>query len=114
MTSKEMLPLEVDVGSVAELLNQDADFLLLDCREADEYQLVRIGGSTHIPMGEIPTRLAEIQPHREKPIIVHCHHGGRSLQVTHWLRAQGFDTVQNMTGGIDVWSQQIDPTLPRY
>ncbi|MEZ6116128.1 MAG: rhodanese-like domain-containing protein [Pirellulaceae bacterium] len=47
-------------------------------------------------------------------IVVHCHHGGRSLRVTEWLLAQGFPNVQNMTGGIDAWSEQIDPTVPKY
>ena len=108
------LPLEIDVRSVKDLRDAGDEFLLLDCREHDEYALVRIEGSHHLPMGETPARLAELEAHREGRIVVHCHHGGRSLQVTHWLRAQGFARVQNMSGGIDAWVVQIEPNLPRY
>ncbi|MCA9079107.1 MAG: rhodanese, partial [Planctomycetaceae bacterium] len=73
-----------------------------------------IAGSTLIPMGELQERVGELQPYRDKQIVVHCHHGGRSLRVTHWLRSQGFDQTQNLTGGIDAWSQTVDPAVPRY
>lgn len=107
-------PIEIDVQSVKAMLDGGDEFLLLDCREVNENQFAKIDGSTLIPMGEITTRVGELDPHREKPIVVHCHHGGRSLQVTHWLRQQGFQSVQNMTGGIDVWSQVVDSSVPRY
>jgi rhodanese-related sulfurtransferase len=107
-------PLHIDVRSVKELLDADEDFLLLDCREQDEYDLVRIGGSRLIPLGEIPARLSELEPYRNKRIVAHCHHGGRSLQITQWLRSQGFTTVQNMMGGIDSWALLIETSLPRY
>ncbi len=108
------LPLEVDVQSVKSMMDKAADFLLLDCRELDEFNHVHIAGSTFIPMGQIPSRIDELHAHRNQRIVVHCHHGGRSLQVAHWLRGQGFDHVQSMTGGIDAWSLEIDPKLPRY
>ncbi|WP_254507078.1 rhodanese-like domain-containing protein [Anatilimnocola floriformis] len=107
------LPIEIDVTSVKELLDAGSDFLLLDCRQPGEYQTANIAGATLIPMREIPSKLAELGT-QDKHIVVHCHHGGRSLQVTHFLRNQGFANVQNMSGGIDAWSQIIDPTVPRY
>ena len=112
MNSAE-LPLEVDVQSVKQLLDAK-QIVLLDCREQDEYDHVRIDGSTLLPMSEIQQRVAELNDHKGEHLVVHCHHGGRSQRVTMWLRQQGFDRVQNMTGGIDAWSQQVDSSLPRY
>ncbi len=108
------LPLHIDVHSVKDLIDSGEDFLLLDCREPQEHALVRINGSKLLPMQEIASRLAELEPHRGKRIVVHCHHGGRSLKVTTWLRAQGFAQVQNMSGGIDAWALLVDTSLPRY
>lgn len=108
------LPIEIDIQSVRQLQADQADFLLLDCREQDEYETARIEGATLIPMSELVERVGELEPFSEKHIVVHCHHGGRSLRVTHWLRGQGFSQTQNMTGGIDAWSQVIDSTIPRY
>lgn len=108
------LPLEVDVQAVQRLRAAGEPFLLLDCREPAEFDLVRIEGAVLLPMSEIVARLGELERHRNEHIIVHCHHGMRSLQVTQWLRRQNFARVQNMAGGIDAWSQAIDPALPRY
>ena len=110
----EQVPIEIDVESVKTLLDAKADLLLLDCRQDDEYAMVHIDGATHIPMGSIPERVGELAAHKDRPIVVHCHHGGRSLRVTNWLRSQGFSNVRNMTGGIDAWSLQIDNSKPRY
>jgi rhodanese-related sulfurtransferase len=107
-------PLEIDVHAVQALRSAGEPFLLLDCREADEHAIAKIAGATLIPMQEIPERLAEIEPHRDGRIVIHCHHGGRSLRVTRFLRERGFTTAQNMTGGIDAWSLAIDPATPRY
>lgn len=108
------LPAEIDVRSVKELLDRKESFLLLDCREPNENQLVRIAGSTLLPMREIQQRLGELDSHKNGRIVVHCHHGGRSQRVTEFLRQQGFAGAQNMAGGIDAWAVEIDPTLPRY
>ena len=109
-----MSEIEVDVNQVKQLFDSESEFLLIDCREPDEHETCRIEGSVLIPMRELPDRIAELEAHREQRIVVHCHHGGRSLRVVHWLRDHGFEHAQNMTGGIDVWSQQIDPTVPQY
>lgn len=111
----DSLPFEIDVCSVKRLLDAgDPGFLLLDCREPAEFAAAQIAGAKLIPMKSIPQRLGELEPYRSGRIVVHCHHGGRSARVTTWLRQQGFENVQNMAGGIDAWSQQIDPTVPRY
>ena len=88
--------------------------LLLDCRTAEEHAIAKIDDAVLIPMQEIAERLAELEPWRDKPIIVHCHHGVRSLRVTHWLREKGFSFAQSMTGGIEAWSLEVDPAVPRY
>ncbi len=108
------LPIETDVATVAALQNSGDDFLLLDVREPSEYETAKIEGSVLIPMGEILDRLDELQSHQDRLIVVHCHHGGRSMRVTEALRNRGFAKVQNMAGGIDQWSLEIDAAVPRY
>lgn len=108
------IPLETNCATVKARLDAKEDFLLLDCRERDEYQFVNIKEAKLLPMSELTDRVSELDPYRQKSIVVHCHHGGRSMKVTNWLRSQGFANVQNLAGGIDAWSQQIDPSLARY
>ena len=106
--------LEMDCRAVKAWRDQGKPFLFLDCREPNERVAAFIDGTTLIPMSELASRVAELDPHRDEAIVVHCHHGGRSMRVTNWLRQQGFAHVTNMSGGIDEWSQQIDPSVPRY
>ena len=108
------VPLEVDCSTVKAWIDSGKSFLFLDCREPDEHVTSRIPGTTLIPMSELPQRIGELEPHRESAIVVHCHHGGRSLRVTNWLRTQGFSQATNMSGGIDEWAQKIDSSVPRY
>lgn len=108
------VPLEIDCRAVKARLDAGESFLFLDCREPDEYATAYIEGTTLIPMSELAQRVSELDSYRESNIVVHCHHGGRSLRVTNWLRNQGFANTTNMAGGIDEWSQQIDPSIPRY
>ena len=86
--------------------------VLLDVREPWEVETASLPGATLIPMGDIPSRLQELDP--DQPTVVLCHHGARSLNVTMWLRQQGFEHVQSLAGGIDGWSRSIDPSIPRY
>jgi rhodanese-related sulfurtransferase len=86
--------------------------LVLDVREPFEIELAPFPGATHIPMGDIPARIGELDPQRE--IVVVCHHGVRSAQVAGWLVRSGFARVLNLTGGIDAWSCEADPATPRY
>src|SRR5437764_370339 len=103
----EIMPAEVQA-----LRQRGEDLLLLDVREPWEVQTAQIASSTAIPMGEIPSRLQELDP--ELHIVVVCHHGVRSLNVTNWLRQQGFERVQSMRGGIDRWSRTVDSKVPTY
>ena len=86
--------------------------ILLDVRETPEYQHCHIEGSLHIPMNDVPARLAELDPKRE--IVVICHHGMRSRTVANYLLGQNFQHVINLTGGIDAWASQVQPDMPRY
>jgi rhodanese-related sulfurtransferase len=103
-------PLETDVIDAARQIKAGA--LLLDVREPFEVQLCAVAGSRFIPMRQIPESMPELP--RDQPILVMCHHGGRSLRVTEFLRANGFANVTNIAGGIDAWAEQIDQTLARY
>jgi rhodanese-related sulfurtransferase len=104
----EITPEEVK----AKLDHQEA-FTLLDVREPWEIETARIQGAKLIPMGDIPSRAhQELDPEGE--IVVLCHHGVRSMNVTVWLRQQGFEKVQSMRGGIDAWSRRVDPNMPLY
>jgi rhodanese-related sulfurtransferase len=86
--------------------------LVIDVREAWELQLASIPDVVHVPMNELPARLAEFS--REAETIVMCHAGGRSLRVAHFLETQGFTNVANLSGGISAWSESVDATVPQY
>jgi adenylyltransferase/sulfurtransferase len=109
----ESVPLEISVEETQKLLTgAPADTHLIDVREPYEFEICAIAGAEPIPMRQIPERLGDLP--REKHLLIHCHHGGRSLRVTEYLRAQGFPRVSNVAGGIEAWAEQIDPTLRRY
>ncbi|EMI46025.1 MULTISPECIES: rhodanese-like domain-containing protein [Pirellulaceae] len=114
MNESDELPIEVSVEEVDALRKSGKDFILLDVREQQEYDTARIEGARLLPMSELRTRLGELESHRDDHIVVQCHHGGRSMQVTQALRGVGFTQVQNMAGGIDQWSLKVDPSIPRY
>jgi adenylyltransferase/sulfurtransferase len=110
-------PLEIPAADVARLLRQPTAFgspLLLDCRTPEEHATARIAGALLIPMQDLPDRLAELEAFRQATVVVHCHHGMRSLKVARWLRDQGFSRAVSMQGGIEAWSMEIDPSVPRY
>jgi len=87
-------------------------FVLLDVRRPDEVAIAVLPDATHIPIEEIEERVGELDAHAET--VVYCHHGVRSLSVTVYLRNHGFRNVTSLAGGIDLWSQRIDPSVPRY
>jgi rhodanese-related sulfurtransferase len=104
---------EVSDTELKALLDAGAEVVLLDVREPWELQTSHIVGSKHIPMGDVPARFnQELDP--DSHIVVLCHHGVRSMNVTAWLRQQGFEKVQSLRGGIDRWAREIDPTVPLY
>lgn len=91
---------------------RDGEVTLLDCREDREWACCRIEGALHMPMGDIPGRMHELDP--EKPVIIYCHKGVRSYNVALFLAEHDFSDVASMAGGIDAWSRQVDPAVPRY
>jgi rhodanese-related sulfurtransferase len=104
---------EIDPESVQKMSKRGESFTLLDVREPWEFETARIEGAKLMPMGDIPSRAnQELDP--EDHIVVYCHHGVRSMNVTAWLRQQGFEKAQSMAGGIDAWSRRVDPKVPVY
>jgi rhodanese-related sulfurtransferase len=104
--------IEIDVDTLARLRREADPPIVLDVREPRELAVCALDDAVHIPMGEIPARLGELPGDRE--VVVMCHHGMRSMQVTQFLRHQGFANVRNLAGGIDAWAARIEPAMPRY
>ncbi|HET7570739.1 MAG TPA: rhodanese-like domain-containing protein [Gammaproteobacteria bacterium] len=102
----------IDATGLAGLLQQDADLTFLDVREPWEHQMASVPEATLIPMGEVAGRLDELDP--ERTTVVMCHHGNRSATVARFLEQHGFRDVVNLEGGIDGWSENVDPGVPRY
>lgn len=106
---------EVTPRDVAEILADDTardQVQLIDCRKPEEHAFASIDGFTLIPMDQIAARIDELD--EDEPVIVHCHHGIRSLRVAAFLRQQGFADVKSLAGGIDAWSLAIDSAVKRY
>ena len=95
-----------------ERLENGDDICLIDVREDWEYSLASIKGSSHIPLNELADRIQEIM--FEEEIAVYCHHGERAFLGAEILLESGFKKVYHLTGGIDAWSQVVDPKIPRY
>ena len=107
--------LEITPRELKKRLDDGDKVYLLDCREPMEFQQARIEGSELIPMRTIPANLQSIEGKADEgDIVVFCHHGMRSLQVVNWLRQQGLENCFSMAGGIERWSTEIDPSVPRY
>ncbi|TWT65186.1 rhodanese-like domain-containing protein [Allorhodopirellula solitaria] len=114
MNDSDEFPIEISVAQLDEMRQTDDAFILLDVREPHEYETAKIEGSRLLPMSELQARIEELLPHRDDHLVVQCHHGGRSMQVVQALRQAGFSRVQNLAGGIDQWSIQVDSAVPRY
>src|SRR5216117_2388714 len=108
---EKMVP-AISVNELKRKMDAREAFELVEVREPFEYEIARIDGAKLIPLGEIADRTDELQ--REQPIVVHCHSGKRSAQAVRLLQLRGFSNVYNHEGGIDAWSDQIDPTVPKY
>jgi rhodanese-related sulfurtransferase len=109
------LPLEVTPLDVKRRLDAGERLALVDVREPEEHRAAHIEGAQLIPMRTIPANLQSIEGlSDDADVIVFCHHGVRSLQVVNWLREQGVANTASMAGGIDRWSAEIDPAVPRY
>jgi rhodanese-related sulfurtransferase len=107
-----MLDYEISTAEASTLLKENRA-RLLDVRQPWEFAAAHVEGSLLIPMNEVPARAAQELDPAER-LLVLCHHGMRSLNVTAWLRRQGFAQAQSVSGGIDAWSLEVDPSLPRY
>jgi len=103
---------EVTATETAARRERGEAFVLLDVREAWELEVASLPGIVHIPIGQIPMRLAELDPAADTVVI--CRSGGRSLQVANFLESRGFGTVANLTGGILAWGRDVDPSLASY
>src|ERR1700752_739920 len=104
---------EITPEEVKAKLDHGEHFTLLDVREPWEFETAHINGAKLMPMGDVPARAnQELDP--DDHIVVICHHGVRSMNVTAWLRQQGFEKAQSMRGGIDAWSRSMDAKVPWY
>ena len=107
-----MSEIEISVAELQRRQKAGDKFLLVDVREPWEYAACRIEGAKLIPMRTIPANLQALDG--DEDVICYCHHGQRSLDVAAWLRSQGVESAQSLAGGIDRWSIEIDPNIPRY
>jgi rhodanese-related sulfurtransferase len=109
------LPFETTPKEVKQRLESGEPLFLIDVRQPEEYAIARIEGSQLVPMNTVPEAVSALEEKADEgTLIVFCHHGVRSANVANWLRGQGIAAVQSMAGGIDSWSTDVDPSVPRY
>lgn len=109
------LPFEISAADASKLLgNRPAGLRVIDVRDPEEFQICRLAGAELMPLVTLPndavTKLGDV----DAPLLVYCHHGLRSLRAVEMLRHLGFNGAQSVTGGIEQWSVEIDPAVPRY
>ena len=105
---------QVRAADISQRLAASEDLLLLDVREPDECSKASIAGARAIPLAQLEARVGEIEAWRDRPVVIHCHHGGRSADACRRLTRLGFSRVENLDGGIDAWSLTVDDAVPRY
>ena len=105
---------EISVAEAKARLTGPTPPRLIDVREADEYAVAHIAGAELLPLSQWPAIAAEKLTDPGQPLLIQCHHGGRSARATEFLLRNGFTDVTNLAGGIDAWSIEIDPSVPRY
>lgn len=106
--------IEIEPATTAALQASGTAFRLIDCREPDEWDTARIAGAELLPLGEFSARHAAVLPDPDECIVIHCHHGMRSARATLFLRQKGYQNVWSMARGIEGWSLEVDPAVPRY
>ena len=104
--------MEITPQELKQMMDDKKEVVLLDVREEDEFRIANIDGCTLIPMSQFMSRMSELNPDDE--IVTYCHHGPRSIDVANHLSQNGFTNVKSLSGGIDRWSLEIDPNVPRY
>ena len=108
-----MHPDEVTVQEMKEALTRpELGIKVIDVREPDEYQIGHVEGVPLLPLSQLAQRFHELDPNQS--YYIHCKMGGRSMQALEFLRQQGFKHLKNVKGGITAWSNEIDPTVPKY
>jgi rhodanese-related sulfurtransferase len=103
---------QLSPAEVKARLDANEDFVLLDVREVWEFEFNRIEGAVLAPMSDFPKYAARLD--KEKEYVVYCHHGIRSMHACGFLKTMGFTKLSNLTGGIDAWSYEVDPSVPLY
>lgn len=109
--------LEISIAEARRLLSSPADpsWLLIDCREQDEYDFCRLEGARLVPLSKFAEMAPQVlPPDSERPVMIYCHHGVRSMHATGYFRRLGHIRTWSIAGGIDSWSREIDPSVPRY
>lgn len=107
--------LEIFPSDLQKILESDSKAIrLIDCREEDEFAHCRIEGAELIPLSRFTELALPLLKDEEKPLVVYCHHGMRSLQATQFLRQKGVEKTWSLNGGIERWSTEIDSDIPRY
>lgn len=113
--SEGSLPFEVTALEVKQRLTSGEQLVLIDVREPFEHAIAHIEGSQLVPMNTVPAALTELEGKADEgTLVVFCHHGVRSANVVNWLRGQGIANCQSMAGGIERWSTDVEPSVPRY
>jgi rhodanese-related sulfurtransferase len=102
----------ITVQELKQKLDRGDTLTLIDVREPWEYNIAKIEGAQLVPLGSLGTEYKKLDPNAE--IVIHCHMGMRSMDATQFLLQQGFKNVKNLTGGINAWSMQVDPSVPKY
>jgi adenylyltransferase/sulfurtransferase len=105
---------EITVEELADKIDRGERPLLLDVRQPWEHDLSRLENSVLVPLPELPSRTADVRPAPGQLVVCYCHHGVRSLRAAELLSGAGLDPVVSLAGGIDAWSERIDPRVPRY
>jgi len=112
---KTVPPIEATPQEIKHRLDSGEKLFLIDVREPHEFALARVAGAELIPMRTVPGEFSRLDAIAEDAtLIMYCQHGVRSLNVVNWLREQGVTGCQSMAGGIDRWSREVDPSVPRY
>lgn len=112
MTAMDQAPKPLAPTDLRARLEAGDELVLLDVREAQELAICALPGVTHVPLGELSVRLPELDPEAETVVI--CHHGIRSANAAVALAELGFENLWNLSGGMDRWAAEVDPSMPRY
>jgi adenylyltransferase/sulfurtransferase len=105
-------PVDVTPRDLSERLARGEDLVLVDVREPEEWRIARLPDAVLVPLRTLPARLQDLD--RTRTLVLYCHHGTRSRMALDYLAQAGFERLQNLRGGIDAWSRDVDPSVPRY